>query len=87
MHVPLLDASVSQALLHEAHGITEVAHAKLLEACSRQRARVVDALLCQLILLQPIQSLLHCSLDLFLVATFELIPRLLLVQSVRKMKQ
>ena len=44
MHVLLLDTSVSQALLHEAHGITEVVHAKLLEACSRQRARVVDAL-------------------------------------------
>ena len=53
MHVSLFEASVSQALFREAHGIYEVAHAKLLEACSKQRARVADTLLCKLILLQP----------------------------------
>ena len=55
--------------LHEAPEITEVAYAKLLEACLRQRTRVVDALakriilngslLCQLILLS--QSRVCCT--------------------------
>ncbi len=66
MNVSLFEASASQALFHEAHGIYEVARAKLLEACSKQRARVADTLLCELILLQPNQSLLHCSLNLLL---------------------
>ena len=44
MHVLLLDTSVSQTLLHEAYGFTELVHAQLLEACSGQPARVVDAL-------------------------------------------
>ena len=35
---------VSQTVPHEAHGITELVHAELLDACSRQRARVFDAL-------------------------------------------
>ncbi len=44
-----------------------VVNAKLLEECSRQRARVVDALEKRINLngsLQPTQGLLHCSLDL-----------------------
>ena len=44
----------------------EVVHARLLGACSPQRARVINALICQLILPQPIQSFLHCNLDLHL---------------------
>merc|ERR550525_1510458 len=39
-------------------------------------------LLSQLVLVQPVQSLLHCRLDLLLVATLELVLELLLVQGV-----
>ena len=39
----LLDTSVLHALLHEAHGIPELVHAKLFEACLRQRARSESA--------------------------------------------
>ena len=44
MLVLLLVTFVSRTLPHEAHEITELVHAELLGTCSRQRARVVDAL-------------------------------------------
>jgi len=43
MNVALVDATVAQAFLHRAHGIAEVIHVKLLEACARQGAGEVNA--------------------------------------------
>merc|ERR550514_2243146 len=37
---------------------------------------------CQLILVKPVQGVLHCFLDLFLVARLELVLQLLLTQGV-----
>ena len=76
----LLDTSVSQAHHHEAAELRS-SPCKLIKACSRQRARVVDALEERSTLngslvpvdLQPVQSFLYCSLDLLLVATFEFV--------------
>ena len=76
----LLDTFVSQALHHEV-GELRSSPCKFIEACSRQRARVVGALAERSTLdgslmpvdLQPVQSFLYCSLDLLLVATFEFV--------------
>merc|ERR1711948_49207 len=38
-------------------------------------------LLCQLVLVQPVQSLLHCTLNLLLVTTLEFVFQLLFIQS------
>ena len=71
---------------------SEVVHENFLEACSRHQVRVVAALakridlngnlFCQLIFPQSSRSLLLCSLDLLLAATFEFIFQLLLAHTV-----
>ena len=67
----------------------EVVNATLLEACLRYLARIVDALKKRINLdgsLQPTHGLVPCSLDLFLVATFEFILQLILAQRVHILK-
>merc|ERR1719336_281531 len=44
MHIALVDATVLQALFHGTHRIPEVVHVELLEASSREGARIVDSL-------------------------------------------
>merc|ERR1719331_1514511 len=44
MHITLVDATVSQALLHGTHGISEIIHAKLFESSTRKGARVINAI-------------------------------------------
>ena len=44
MYTLLVDSRILQALLHWAHGVAEIVHAKLLEACPRQTAGVVNSL-------------------------------------------
>lgn len=44
MHISLVDATVSQTLLHRTHGVSEVIRAKLLESSPGKGARVVNAI-------------------------------------------
>merc|ERR1719316_390370 len=44
MHVLLIDATVTHALLYRTHGVAEVIHAELLEASTRQRTGVVNTI-------------------------------------------
>mmetsp|Transcript_19666 Transcript_19666/g.43001 ORF Transcript_19666/g.43001 Transcript_19666/m.43001 type:complete len:184 (+) Transcript_19666:184-735(+) len=43
VHISLINAAVTQALLHWTHRVPEVIHAKLLKASTRQGTREVDA--------------------------------------------
>mmetsp|Transcript_6918 Transcript_6918/g.9590 ORF Transcript_6918/g.9590 Transcript_6918/m.9590 type:complete len:184 (+) Transcript_6918:438-989(+) len=45
VHIALVNATVTHALLHRAHGVAEVVHAQFLESRTGQGAVVVDALI------------------------------------------
>merc|ERR1719336_3792094 len=44
MHIALVDATVLQALFHRTHRVPEIIHIELLEASSREGARIIDSL-------------------------------------------